>query len=127
MRDIDGESALVESWEASMKAQRLRNAAQSQSIDITLLASTPMHDRLTFERSEAVKEKMDERLRKDGPDKLYQGWDEEIDAHIARHENARGEKSNPTKSKKVPKITNVGRCVYSLASTHTPFTGWSKY
>ena len=114
MRDIDGESTLVESWEASMKAQRLRKAAASQSIDITLLASTPMHDRLTFERSEAVEEKMEERLRKDGADKLYQGWADEIEEQIARHESARGERSNPTKSKKVPKISTVGRCVYTL-------------
>lgn len=114
MRDIDGDSTLVESWEASLKEQRLRKAAESQSIDITLLASTPMHDRLTFERAEAVEEKMEERLRKDGPVKLYQNWMEEIENQIARHEGARGEKTSPAKSKKVIRITTVGRCVYSL-------------
>jgi hypothetical protein len=114
MRDIEGDSTLVESWEASMKEQRLRKAKESQSIDITLLASTPMHDRLTFERSEAVEEKMEERLRKDGPVKLYEGWMEEIDNQIAQHESARGEKSGPSKSKKVTKMPSAGRCVYTL-------------
>jgi len=108
MRDIDGDSTLVESWEASLKEQRLRKAAESQSIDITLLASTPMHDRLTFERAEAVEEKMEERLRRDGPVKLYQNWMEEIENQIARHEGTR-EKTSPAKSKKVIKTTPVGR------------------
>lgn len=112
MRAIEADSPLVESWESSMKAQRLRKAAESQSIDLTLLASTPMHDRLTFERSEAVDEKMEERLRKDGPVNLYQGWMEEIEDKVAQHKGGRGDKS-PTKPKKVIRVPHVTRCVYT--------------
>ena len=111
MRATDTDSFLVESWESAMKQQRLRKATESQSIDLTLLASTPMHDRLTFERSEAVDEKIEERLRKDGPVNLYQGWMEEIEDKVAQHKGGRGDKS-PTKSKKVIKIPHVTRCVY---------------
>lgn len=114
MRDIEGESPLVESWSASLKEQHLRKAAESQSIDLTLLASTPMHDRLTFERSEAVEEKMGERLRRDGHVKHYQGWMEEIENQVARHKGGRGDKSGPAKSKQVIRIPPVSRCVHTL-------------
>jgi hypothetical protein len=111
MRDIEGDSTLVESWNDSLKDQRLRKAAASQSIDITRLASTPMHDRLTFERSEAVQEKMEERLRIAEPGQLYQGWMTEIEDQIARQESGRlgGEGSGPARSKKVNRIPPVGR------------------
>lgn len=115
MRDIEGEYSLVDSWNDALKNQRLRKAAQSQSIDITALASTPMHDRLTFERSEAIKEKMDERLRRAAPGQLYQGWMAEIEEQVARQESDQGENINPEKSKKkVIRIPPVGRCVHTL-------------
>jgi hypothetical protein len=75
-----------------MKHQRLRKAAESQSIDLTQLASTPMHDRLTFERAQAVEEKAAERARRNGgvacPGKktYYQGWMAEVDRQVAHHE-----------------------------------------
>ncbi|KAI9457763.1 hypothetical protein BJY52DRAFT_1271146 [Lactarius psammicola] len=108
MRDVEGESTLVESWNDSLQTQRLQKAVESQSIDITLLASTPMHDRLTFERSEAVKEKMDERLRRAGPGTLYQGWMVEIDKQVAQHESERGEKSSSANPKRL-RIQPLGR------------------
>ncbi|KAH9043005.1 hypothetical protein EDB84DRAFT_1472449 [Lactarius hengduanensis] len=109
MRDVDGESTLVESWNDSLQKQRLLKAVESQSIDITLLASTPMHDRLTFERSEAVKEKMDERARRAAPGTLYQDWMTEIDKQVARHESERGESGSPAKSKKFGRLPPLGR------------------
>jgi len=96
MRDIEGDSAFVFSWNEAMEVQRLEKALESQSIDITSLASTPMHDRLTFERAQAVEEKMAERLRKGAPGKLYQGWMAEVDRGVAHHQQ-RGEK-NPSSS-----------------------------
>jgi len=91
MREIDGDPALVDSWNDAMKHQRLKKAAESQSIDLTLLASTPMHDRLTFERAQAVEEKMAESVRRGGgsPGKAYQGWMAEIDRQVAHHERGR--------------------------------------
>lgn len=89
--DVEANSTLIESWNDSRKDLRLRKAAESQSMDITLLASTPMHDRLTFESSEAVNEKMDERLRRAAPGKLYQGWTAEIENQVARQESEREE------------------------------------
>lgn len=109
MRDFEDDTFLVESWNDALKHQRLLKATESQSIDITLLASTPMHDRLTFERSEAVKEKMDERERRAAPGKLYQGWMAEIDNQMARHESGRGEKSSHAKSKKLSRLPPVSR------------------
>ncbi|KAH8983543.1 hypothetical protein EDB86DRAFT_2833858 [Lactarius hatsudake] len=109
MHDVEGESTLVESWNDSLQKQRLLKAMESQSIDITLLASTPMHDRLTFERSEAVKEKMDERTRKAAPGTLYQNWMSEIDMQVARHESERGERGSPAKSKKFGRLPPLGR------------------
>jgi hypothetical protein len=97
MREIDDDPAWVTSWNEAMKNQRLQKAEESQSIDLTSLASTPMHDRLTFERAQAVEEKMDERLRKDPPGKTYQGWMAEIDRQTAHHEQ-RGEKKASTSS-----------------------------
>jgi len=91
MREIEGDPAFVASWNEAMKYQRVQKAAESQAIDLTLLASTPMHDRLTFERAEAVEEKMAERLRKGAPGKLYQGWMAETDRQVAHHEQ-RGER-----------------------------------
>ncbi|KAH9028096.1 hypothetical protein EDB85DRAFT_1626879 [Lactarius pseudohatsudake] len=123
MRDVDGESTLVESWNDSLQKQRLLKAVESQSIDITLLASTPMHDRLTFERSEAVKEKMDERVRRAAPGTLYQDWMTEIDKQVARHESERGESGSPAKSKKFGRLPPLGRCVIPLVATRSPFIG----
>jgi hypothetical protein len=87
MRTID-DPALVDSWNDAMKHQRRKKANESQSVDLTLLASTPMHDRLTFERAQAVEEKMAERLRKTGgvPGKVYQGWTAEVERQAARQE-----------------------------------------
>jgi len=109
MRDIEGDNTLVESWNDSLQNQRLRKAAESQSIDITQLASTPMHDRLTFERSEAVEEKMAERLRRAAPGSLYQGWMAEIEDQVARQESGQGEASGPARPRKVVKMPPVGR------------------
>lgn len=106
MRDIEGDSILVKSWQDSLKQQHLRQAAESQSMDLTLLAKTPMHDRLTFEHSEAIDEKIEERLRRDGPVSLYQGWMEEVEDQVAQHTGGRGPNS-PEKSKKASKIPSV--------------------
>ena len=122
MRDIEGEYSLVDSWNDALKNQRLRKAAQSQSIDITRLASTPMHDRLTFERSEAVQEKMEERLRIAEPGQLYQGWMAEIEDQIARQESGRGEGGGPARSKKVIRIPPVGRYVHTLWLPSAPLS-----
>src|SRR6266567_6056687 len=73
MRDIEGDPAFVVSWNEAMKHQRLDKASESQPIDTMQLASIPMHDRLTFERAQAVEEKMAERQQKGAP-KVYQGW-----------------------------------------------------
>jgi len=91
-RDFEGDPALVNSWNDAMKHQRLQKAAESQSIDLKLLASTPIHDRLTFERAQAVEEKMAERSRRDGgcAGKSYQGWMAEIDRQVAHHERSGG-------------------------------------
>ena len=110
-----------------MKYQRLQKAAESQSIDLTLLASTPMHDRLTFERAQAVEEKMAERSRRNGgcAGKSYQGWMAEVDRQVAHHERttSRGEKqsqsfSSPSSSslasavpKKRGRQPSLDRCV----------------
>lgn len=91
MREIDGDPAFVTTWNDAMAYQRVKKAAESQSIDLLSLASTPMHDRLTFERAQAVEEKMAERLRKGPAGKVYQGWMAEIDRKIAHHEE-RGER-----------------------------------
>ncbi|KAH9053843.1 hypothetical protein EDB87DRAFT_1825401 [Lactarius vividus] len=108
MRDVEDESTLVESWNDSLQKQRLLKAVESQSIDITLLASTPIHDRLTFERSEAVKEKMYERVRRAAPGTLYQNWMAEIDNQVARHESERGEKGSPAEPKKLGRLPPLG-------------------
>jgi hypothetical protein len=126
MREIDGDPALVDSWNDAMKHQRLKKAAESQSIDLTLLASTPMHDRLTFERAQAVEEKMAESVRRGGgsPGKAYQGWMAEIDRQVAHHERGRagasgGERQSSSSSSVVPRKrsrrpSSVGRCVVHL-------------
>jgi hypothetical protein len=111
MREIEGDPAFVASWDEAMRFQRLKQAAESQTIDLTLLASTPMHDRLTFERAEAIEEKMAERSRKDAPGKLYQGWTAEIDRQAAHHEQ-RGEKRSHAAPKRGRKPSHV-RCVVS--------------
>lgn len=107
MREIEGDPAFVMSWNEGMKYQRVEKAAESQAIDLTLLASTPMHDRLTFERAEAVEEKMAERLRKGAPGKLYQGWMAEVDRQVAHHEQ-RGERKSRRRPSRKPSHT---RCV----------------
>jgi hypothetical protein len=105
MRTID-DPALVESWDEAMKNQRLNMAVESQSVDVTQLASTPMHDRLTFERAQAVEEKMAERLRRNGgvPGKSYQGWMAEVKKQVANHEQRQprdGDKRQPSSSSSV--------------------------
>jgi hypothetical protein len=101
MRTID-DPALVDSWNDAMKEQRVKKAVESQSIDLTLLASTPTHDRLTFERAQAVEEKMAERVRRNGgvPGKSYQGWMVEVERQAAHHEQRRrgGGKGQPSAS-----------------------------
>ncbi len=112
MRDFEGDPAFVVSWNEAMKYQRLEKARESQSIDITQLATTPMHDRLTFERAQAVEEKMAERRRKGAPGKVYQGWMAEIDRQVAHHQR-RGE-NNPSSStmpKKRRREPSLDRCV----------------
>ena len=99
MRSIDGDPAFVVSWNEAMKHQRLDKASESQSIDIVQLASIPMHDRLTFERAQAVEEKMAKRLQKGAP-KVYQGWMAEIEGQVP-HPLRRGGKD--TSSSTVPK------------------------
>jgi hypothetical protein len=103
MRDIGGDPAFVKGWDDAMKHQRIQKAAESQSIDLTLLASTPMHNRLTFERAEAVEEKMAERLRQGGSSKFYHGWMEEIDHLVAQHEQEEGQPhSAPNRPNRMP-------------------------
>jgi hypothetical protein len=94
MRDIEGDPAFVVSWNEAMKHQRLDKAVESQSMDLMALASSPMHDRLTFERAQGREEKMAERLRKGAPGKVYQGWMAEIDRR------GKNEPTVPTKSKR---------------------------
>ena len=81
-----------------MKEQRVQKAAETQSVDLTLLASTPMHDRLTFERAQAVEEKAGERLRRNGgcAGKTYQGWMAEVDRQVAHHERGGERPSQPS-------------------------------
>jgi hypothetical protein len=120
MRDIDGDPAFVVSWNEAMKYQRLDKASESQSIDLVSLASVPMHDRLTFERAQAVEEKMAERLQKGAPGKVYHGWMAEIDQQAA-HPPRRGEKNTAASSSTIPKkrsreppLRRYGRYVCAL-------------
>jgi len=101
MRDIEGDPAFVVSWNEAMKHQRLDKASESQPIDIMQLASVPMHDRLTFERAQAVEEKMAKRLQKGAP-KVYQGWMAETERQVP-HALRRGEKSSSFSAVTVPK------------------------
>jgi hypothetical protein len=120
MRDIEGDPAIIASWNEAMKNQRLEKAMETQSIDLMSLASTPMHDRLTFERAQAVEEKMGERLRKgvNAPDKVYHGWMAEIDRKVAHHER-RGERNPPSSknSSKKRKRPSLSRCVSIFRNT----------
>jgi hypothetical protein len=109
MRNIEGDPAFVASWDEAMKYQRLKKAAESQAVDLTLLASTPMHDRLTFERAEAVEEKLAEQMRQGGPSKFYKGWMEEIERTVAHLEQL-GE-SEPHTSRKRHNRPSQSRCV----------------
>ena len=122
MRDVEGDPAFVVSWNEAMKNQRLEKALESQSIDLVSLAATPMHDRLTFERAQAIEEKMAERLRKGAPGKVYQGWMAEIDRQVAHHQR-RGE-MNPSSSSTVPKKRKKHRepslCRYVCALKSLP-------
>jgi hypothetical protein len=128
MRDIDGDPAFVVSWNEAMKYQRLDKAAESQSIDLLSLASIPMHDRLTFERAQAVEEKMAERLQKGPPGKVYRGWMAEVDRQAA-HPPRRGETNTATASssstvpKKRTRVPSLRRYVCALEfmvlCTHT--------
>jgi len=82
-----------------MKEQRAQKAAETQAVDLVLLASTPMHDRLTFERAQAIEEKAGERLRRNGgcAGKTYQGWMAEVDRQVAHHERG-GERPSSQQS-----------------------------
>jgi hypothetical protein len=120
MRDIEGDPAFVVSWNEAIKYQRVEKASESQSIDLMPWASIPMHDRLTFERAQAAKEKMTERLRKGAPDKVYQGWKAEIDRQVSHHQR-RGEKNNSSSStvpKKRSREPSLRRYVCALGSLH---------
>lgn len=117
MREVDGNPAFVTSWNESIKNQRLEKAIDSQSIDLTALASVPMHDRLTFECAQAVEEKMAERLRKGAPGKVYQGWVAEIDRQVAHHEE-RGEGKSSSSTVPMKRGRSfVAWCVLALWST----------
>lgn len=125
MREIEDDPVLVPSWNEAMRYQRLRKASESQSIDLVSLASTPMHDRLTFESAQAVEEKMAERLRKGPPGKVYQGWTAEIERKVAHHER-RGERKPPTTAVSRKRIRepspSLGGCVWNLSSSRwAPF------
>lgn len=115
MRDIDGDPAFVFSWNEAMKDQRLEKALESQSMDLMLLASMPMHDRLTYERAQAVEEKMAERLRNGPPGKVYQGWMAEVDPQRRGEENP---SSSSTKSKKRNREPSFSRYVCALWSLY---------
>jgi hypothetical protein len=120
MRDIEGDPAFVVSWNEAMKHQRLDKASESQPIDIVQLASIPMHDRLTFERAQAVEEKMAERLQKGAP-KVYKGWMAEIERQVP-YRPRRGEKSSssstvPKKRSREPSLRRYVLCTLEL----TPF------
>lgn len=119
MRDIEGDPAFVVSWNEAMKAQRLEKARESQSIDLELLASTPMHDRLTFERAQAVDEKMAERLRNGPPGKAYRGWMAEIDTRQRRGEKDASKSSSSTMPKKRRREPSLGRYVCALSGVYT--------
>lgn len=118
MRDIEGDPAFVVSWNEAMKHQRLDKASESQPIDITQLASIPMHDRLTFERAQAVEEKVAERLQKGAP-KVYQGWMAEIDRQVP-HPPPRAE--NISSSSTVPKKRNREPSLRRYVCAHWSFT-----
>jgi len=117
MRDIDGDPAFIISWNEAMKSQRLEKAREHQSIDIMQLASIPMHDRLTFERAQALEEKSAERLRKGAPGKVYQGWMAEVGSQVAR----RGEdnSSSSTVPKKRYREPSLYRYVCLISEVHT--------
>ena len=116
-------TTVVDSWNLAMKDQPVKKTAESQSIDLGLLASTPMYDRWTFERAQAVEEKMAERLRRSGgcAGKTYQDWMAEVDRQVAHHER-RGERqpqsfspspSSPSATpKKRGRPPSFDRCVW---------------
>jgi hypothetical protein len=110
MREIEGNPEFVAGWNEQIKYQRVKKAVESQAIDLTLLASTPMHDRLTFECAEAVEEKMAERLRKGPSGKLYRGWMTEIDSQVAEHE----QEESRAAAKRVSKRPHCPRYVHAL-------------
>jgi hypothetical protein len=119
MRGIEGDPAFVVSWNEAIKDQRLDKASESQSMDLISLASIPMHDRLTFERAQAVGEKIAERLQKGAPGKVYQGWMAEIDRQVP-HPPRRGVKntSSSTVPKKRSREPSLRRYVCALRSLH---------
>jgi hypothetical protein len=118
MREIEDDPVLVPSWNEAMREQRIRKAAESQSIDLVSLASTPMHDRLTFESAQAVEEKMAERLRKGPPGKVYQDWMAEIERKVAHHER-RGERKPFSSRKRIREPSpSLGRCVWNLSEVY---------
>jgi len=105
-----------------MKHQRIQKAAGVQSVDLRLLASTPMHDRLTFERAQAVEEKMAERLRRNGgcAGKTYQGWMAEVDRQVAHHERG-GER--PSQSSLPSSSSSLSSAVPKKRSRQQTFDG----
>jgi hypothetical protein len=116
MRDIEGDPAFVVSWNEAMKYQRLEKAQESQSIDLELLASMPMHDRLTFERAQAIEEKMAERQR-NGAANVYRGWMAEVDPQRRGEKNS-SKYSSSTKPKKRRREPSLGRYVCALWCLH---------
>jgi hypothetical protein len=97
----------ITSWNEKMKGQHLQKAEESQSIDITALALTPMHDRLTFERAQAVEEKMDK-----GSVKSHQGWMAEVKQVAAKHESCK-EHEPSTSSTVRDRSSPLTRCVWT--------------
>ncbi|KAI9508501.1 hypothetical protein F5148DRAFT_1149001 [Russula earlei] len=92
MRLIDGDPALVASWNKATRAQQQERVAASHSMDLWLLASMLAHDRLMFEHMQATEEKVAERVCTGLPGKLYRGWMAEIDQQVASHDKQRGGK-----------------------------------
>jgi hypothetical protein len=125
MRDIEGDPAFVVSWNEAMKHQRLDKASESQPIDIMQLASIPMHDRLTFERAQAVEEKMAERLQKGAP-KVYQGWMAEVDRQVLPHpprraDNISSSSTVPKKRRREPSLRRYVCPLWSFTPLRTHF------
>ncbi|KAF8479076.1 hypothetical protein DFH94DRAFT_747477 [Russula ochroleuca] len=77
MRDIEGDPAIIASWNEAMKNQRLEKAMETQSIDLN--------------RAQVVEEKMAERLRK--------GWPTTSDGKPPSSKNSSKKRKRPSLSR----------------------------